>query len=69
MPAMQIVSLWLWLSFRFTEGTFPDRDKAFEVLGVIVDHLDQGLRQLAIPMVGRSRDLDAIARLSGFASR
>ena len=66
---MQIVSLWLWLSFRFPEATFPDLDKAFKVLDTIVDQLDQGLRELSIPTAGRSRDPEAIARLSGFKSK
>ncbi|KAK9853646.1 hypothetical protein WJX84_009241 [Apatococcus fuscideae] len=65
----QIVSLWLWLSFRFPEALFPDREHAFEVLETIVEQLDEGLRELSIPTAGRSNNPDAIARLSGFKSK
>eukprot|EP00210_Caulerpa_lentillifera_P006071 g5800.t1 len=50
----QIVSLWLWLSFRFGERHFPSRGKAEKLLESITVMFRNGLLQTALSSASRS---------------
>jgi hypothetical protein len=41
--AHQVVALWLWLSYRFHEGAFPERQHVENMALAICDLLDKGM--------------------------
>lgn len=48
-PALQIISLWIWLSYRFPEEYFPGRDSAVALGDRVIGYMSEGLERMFGP--------------------
>ncbi len=48
-PFLQVISLWIWLSYRFPEEYFPGRDSAVALGDRVIEYMSEGLERMFGP--------------------
>ena len=48
-PSLQVISLWIWLSYRFPEEYFPGRDNAVALGDKVIGYMSEGLERMFGP--------------------
>jgi hypothetical protein len=63
----QVISLWIWLSYRFDEEYFPGRDRAQETSERIIGYMSAGLERMFGPTAALTSPKAQAAVCSRFA--
>ena len=48
-PCLQVISLWIWLSYRLPEEYFPGRDGAVALSNRVIGYMSEGLERMFGP--------------------
>lgn len=65
--AAQVVSLWIWLSYRFDTESFTGRDRAIETSERIINLMSAGLQRMFGPTAALTSPKATAAVASRFA--